>query len=437
MNKIIKYFSILICSFMLLINNVNATSYDVSVTSRSVTVGNSITLTINGNNLAGKFTLSSSNTSVASLSNSSLWIDNNSGSITIKTNSVGTAVITISPTDVTGYDGNSVTDSKTITITVNSKPKNNNNSNSSYVPPKKSTNNYLSSITIDGYKLDSDFNKETLEYTASLPSSVEKININAQLDDSSAKVSGIGEQEVKTGVNNFEIKVTAENGDVRIYKLVVTVADAITVDIDNKKYIIVDTLDVLEPLEGYEKATIKIDDQEIAGYYNETTKYNLVILKDEEGNNNYYLYDNGKYSLYKEYNFSGVRLFLIDSKKPENYVERELIINDEKIKAYQLNTSKKNTTYALDTDSINNYYLVYAMNINTGNQNYYLIDKLENTAIRYDEELISLFSDIKNDQGNYKNYFFIALSSLGIVMVVFGITLIVSGRKKKNKLNFK
>lgn len=436
MKKIIKYLSMIICSFMLFSINVNAASYNVSVTSNSVTVGNSITLTINGIDLAGKFTLSSSNTSVATLSKASIWLDNNSESITITTSTAGTATITITPTDVTGYDGSNVTGNKTITITVKNKQTSNNNSpTSSYVPPKKSSNNNLNSLTIDGYSLNTEFNKDTLEYSAILPADTNLIKINAQKADSTASVSGVGEKEVKTGINTFEIKVTAQNGNVKTYKLNITVLEPKKVTIDDKEYSIVEKDGILELINGYEKKNILINDEEISGYYNDITKYNLVILRDNEGNNNYYLYDNGKYYLYKEYDFSGVRLHLIDGKKPSNYVERELSINEEKIKAYQLDTSKSNTTYALKDDTINNYYLVYAMNIKTGNKNYYLIDKIENTAIRYDEELNNLFLNIKNED-NYKTYFFIALGALGIVTISFGITLITKGRKRKNKFNF-
>jgi len=438
MKNIIKYLGICICSFILFNTNVFAASYSVSVTSSSVTVGNSVTLTISGNDLAGKFYLKSSNTSVAKLSNDSVWIDNNSQSITITTSTAGTATISIVPEDVTNYDGETVTGNKSVTITVNKKQSNNSNSSTnSYVPPKKSTNNYLSSLTVDGYSLDKDFNKETLEYSTTVPASVEKVTINAQLDDSSAKVSGTGEKEVKTGENVFELKVTAENGDVKTYKLIVNVLEATTVKIDDKKYTIIEKDDALELIEGYDKTIIKINDEEVVGYYNEKTKYNLVILKDEEGNIDYYLYENNKYSLYKEYNFSGLRLHLLDTKTPDNYVERELTIDNDKIKAYQLDTNKKNATYALDTETVSNYYLVYAMNINTGNKNYYLIDKLENTAIRYDEELNNLFLNINKDESNYKNYFFITLGAVGVVLVITGITFIVTGRKKKNKLNFK
>jgi len=434
--KIIKYLSVIICSFLLFNTCVNAASYSVSVTSNSVTVGNTVTLTINGSDLAGKFTLSSSNTSVASLSNSSIWLDNNSSSITINTSSVGSATITITPTDVTGYDGSSVTGDKTVTITVKEKQQTNNSGpTSSYVPPKKSSNNNLNSLTIDGYNLNIEFNKDTLEYSATLPADTTFIKINAQKADSTASVSGVGEKEVKTGLNTFEIKVTAQNGNVKTYKLNVTVLESKKVTFDDKEYSIVEKDGVLELINGYEKTTLKINDEEVVGYYNEITKYYLVILRDNEGKCNYYLYNDGKYSLYKEKDLNGVKLYLLDSKKPNNYVERELTINDDKIKAYQLDTSKKNTTYALEEDTISNYYLVYAMNVKTGNKNYYLIDKLENTVIRYDEELNNLFLDIKVEE-DYKTYFFITLGALGIVIISFGITLIAKGKKSKNKFNF-
>ena len=248
MKKVVKYLSIIICTFIISISYVKAASYDVSVTSNTVTVGNSITLTIKGNDLAGKFTLSSSNSGVASLSGSSLWIDNDSKSVTISTSNAGTAVITITPTDVTSYDGNTITGNKTVTITVNSKPTSNpsnggNKTGTTTTPKptkKKSSNNNLSSLTIEDYNLDKEFKKEVTEYSVVVENDVKKIKINAQLDDSSAKVEGTGEVEVKEGNNKIEIKVTAEDGSTKTYVINVTVKELnpIEVTIDKKKYTI-------------------------------------------------------------------------------------------------------------------------------------------------------------------------------------------------------
>ena len=320
---------------------------------------------------------------------------------------------------------------KNVNITVN---------NPQVIPPKQySSNNYLTSLSIEGYELDKTFDKEVLEYNIELPNGTEKININAKKENNNAKVNGSGEVSVNEGINKIEIKVTAENGNIRTYVLNVTVKelDPILVELNNKKYTIVRKEGILEPLEGYEKTTVKINEEDVLAYYNETTKYNLVILKDEEGNNNFYIYNNGKYTLYKEYNFSGVRLHLLDSKTPDNYIERELVINDEKINAYQLDTSKKNTTYALEEDSISDYYLVYGLNINTGKESYYLIDKLENTAIRYSEELLKLTTSIKNNESKSNRIFFVILGVIGSVILAFGMYLIASSRIHRHKSNFR
>ena len=298
MKKVVKYLSIIICTFIISISYVKAASYDVSVTSNTVTVGNSITLTIKGNDLAGKFTLSSSNSGVASLSGSSLWIDNNSQSVTISTSNAGTAVITITPTDVTSYDGNTITGNKTVTITVNSKPTSNpsnggNKTGTTTTPKptkKKSSNNNLSSQTIEDYNLDKEFKKEVTEYSVVVENDVKKIKINAQLDDSSAKVEGTGEVEVKEGNNKIEIKVTAEDGSTKTYVINVTVKELnpVEVTIGKMKYTIVRKEDenITIP-SNYEKSTITIGEEEVLCYKNSKTKNILVLLKDEKGNTIY------------------------------------------------------------------------------------------------------------------------------------------------------
>ena len=304
-------------------------------------------------------------------------------------------------------------------------------------PKEYSSNNNLSSLSIDGFKFDKSFDKGTLEYSIELPNGTEKIKINASAEDKTAKVSGVGEVSVSEGTNKIEVKVTAENGNIKTYIInaLVKELDPILVEVNNKNYNIVRKEGVLEPIEGYEKTSVTINEEEVLAYYNETTKYTLLILKDEDGNSSYYVYDNNKYTPYKEYNFSGVRLQLIESNKLDNTIESEFSINDEKIKAYQFDLSKKNVTYAAPEEGISDYYLIYAMNINTGNKDYYLIDKKENTAIRYNEEMRALFLDSKLE-GDYKTYFFITLGVLGVTILIFGITLIAKGNKNKHKFNF-
>ena len=346
MKKAVKYLSLIICTFIISINYVKAASYDVTVTSKTVTVGNSVTLTIKGNDLAGRFDLSSSNSSVASLSKNSLFIDNNSTSITITAKSVGTATITIIPTDVTAYDNNTITGNKTITITVEDKPTSNpstggNNSGTTTNPTptkKKSTNNYLSSLTIEGYTLDKEFKKEETEYSIMVENDVNKIKINAQLDDSSAKVTGIGEVEVKEGINKLEIKVTAENGSTRIYTLNVTVKELnpIEVTINKKKYTIIRKEGELEPPENYEKSSIKIGEEEVLCYINKNTKNIIIEKKKKKGVSKFYSYnkETKEYTLYNGYNIGGMNINILEMPEelsPKRYIKVSFNYNNNKL----------------------------------------------------------------------------------------------------------
>lgn len=444
MKKAVKYLSLIICTFIISINYVKAASYDVTVTSKTVTVGNSVTLTIKGNDLAGRFDLSSSNSSVASLSNNSLFIDKNSTSITITAKSVGTATITIIPTDVTDYDNNTITGNKTITITVNNKPTsnpstggNNSGTTTNTTPTKKkSTNNYLSSLTIEGYTLDKEFKKEETEYSIMVENDVNKIKINAQLDDSSAKVTGIGEVEVKEGINKLEIKVTAENGSTRIYTLNVTVKELnpIEVTINKKKYTIIRKEGELEPPENYEKSSIKIGEEEVLCYINKNTKNIIIGLTDEKGVSKFYSYnkETKEYTLYNGYNIGGMNINILEMPEeliPKGYIKVSFNYNNNKLDGYQY--IKKNQTYAAD-DKIkgSDFYLIYGINENTGEKALYVYDKLEGTIQRFNSDLVEAYNDENN---KYFMYMLISLALLAVSIITLSIVLI---KQKKNKTKF-
>ncbi len=81
----------------------------------------------------------------------------------------------------------------------------------------KSTNNYLDSLTVEGYELSPKFDKQTIEYKINGNVNDSEINIVATPSDSKAKVEGAGK--VKVNGNEFRIDVIAESGTVRTYKI--------------------------------------------------------------------------------------------------------------------------------------------------------------------------------------------------------------------------
>lgn len=94
----------------------------------------------------------------------------------------------------------------------------------------QSSNNYLKSLSIDGYNIIPEFDKQTIDYEISKEVLENNIKINAEADDSKASVSGIGDIILNSGENEIRIDVTAENGTVRTYTIKVVAQISETVD---------------------------------------------------------------------------------------------------------------------------------------------------------------------------------------------------------------
>ena len=94
-----------------------------------------------------------------------------------------------------------------------------------------SSNNYLSSLEIDGYEIE--FDKDTLEYNITVKNDVTSLDIRANAEDYRSRVEITGNEGFKEGKNTVTITVRSEDGSTREYKLVV--------DKEEKKQPVVDT----------------------------------------------------------------------------------------------------------------------------------------------------------------------------------------------------
>lgn len=446
-NKIKKVFFVGLATLLMFTNNVFAASYSISLTSDSVVVGNTVSLRITGSNITGRFNITSSNSNVASPDKSSVWVENDTQYITINTKSTGSATLTITPSKTSATDDpenikDINLDARTINITVNPKPTNNNTggstgggSSNTTKPRPKSTNSYLSSLTVDGYDLNESFDKESLEYTLTVPANTESVKINAQLAEDSAKVVGTGEVKVSEGLNTFEIVVTAENGSKRTYVLKITVEaeKPIEVKIDNKTYnVIRKRKDLPKISEYFEEKEVEINGEKIEGYYNDTLKYTLVGLKDTTGTTNYYIYKNGTYTKYQEHTFNGTTLQIIDKKVP-NTNKTAFTYDSDKINSYQeVKLDLLKNTYALDNNEIegNQYYLFYAINVETGKESLYQYDATEKTIQRYNTQILDLY---KERSDKYYLCLLASLLLLGLTLIISTMIVINKGKKKRPK----
>ena len=105
------------------ITNYAATgSFGTSISSATLSIGETTSFTISTTNCGGRFSISSSNSSVASVSTSSVWAESGAlqETIVITGNSAGTATITITAVDVSSTNPpEEVTGSTSISVTVN------------------------------------------------------------------------------------------------------------------------------------------------------------------------------------------------------------------------------------------------------------------------------------------------------------------------------
>ncbi len=83
-----------------------------------------------------------------------------------------------------------------------------------------SSNNYLKSLEVEGYEVE--FDKNTNEYKITVKNDVNSLEIKALAEDYRARVEITGNNDFKEGENTVTVTVTAENGNTREYKLVVT-----------------------------------------------------------------------------------------------------------------------------------------------------------------------------------------------------------------------
>ena len=74
-------------------------------------------------------------------------------------------------------------------------------------------------LEISGYEID--FERNTYEYKISVDSDVTELDIRAVAEDTGSRVEITGNENFKVGENIVTITVTAENGEIREYKLIV------------------------------------------------------------------------------------------------------------------------------------------------------------------------------------------------------------------------
>lgn len=110
------------------------------------------------------------------------------------------------------------------------KPKTTENDKKEDEEEKSNTKN-LKSLTVENYKLEPEFDPEVTEYNLTVGTDVEKLEVSAIPQDENSKVEITGNTDLLLGENTINIKITAEDETVKIYKINVSKIEEVSLQL--------------------------------------------------------------------------------------------------------------------------------------------------------------------------------------------------------------
>lgn len=424
---------ILISLFCLLVipKTVFAASGKINVSGTStVVVGNNVTVTVtlSSSTLIGSWEMSlnydknylqlrsatSESNGIRMAASTATGVKSKSYTFTFKTLKKGSTSVSVG-----GYLAYAYADLSEISLSSNSKKIN--IITQAELEASYSKNNNLASLGVEGFTLTPEFNANTLEYSVIVPEDTKNVNITGTVQDKKASITGVGVQQVNQGNNKFLVTVKAENGSEKTYTINVDVKDEnpIEVTVGDKKYTVVKIKENLPIASLYNEYSIKINEFDIPAYKNDYTGLVLVGLKNAEGNISLFIYDdeNNSYKEYSELKSSQITIYpLKPEENVEGYKKGNVKIQDIDVEGFYLNE---------DSD----FFVIYGVNVETGDKGFYMYDKKMQTLIKYNDELSSLLSE----KIKLYTYIIIGFISLSVVMLIIIIVLVCKKGKKKKR----
>ena len=430
----------LIISLLLPLNSVHAASFGVSASNNG---NGTTTVTITGD-VVGNFSISAGSAVYSG------WIEGNSVTITTGSGTFTVVATAINATDSSynSLDGQSA--SCTVTVTVPSNP-NGSSGGSGGIPANqpsdssaptetpssstttttqtqeetpKSSNNNLSSITLDHGDLQPAFNPNTTDYTVDLDYTHTSIHVEASVEDGKASIiQGTGDHELNEGDNSIAIVVQAEDHSVKTYNINVKVQASpdLTVKLDNEDYKVISNYKDVTLPETFEDSKITINDVEVRCVRSQT--YNLILLYLNKGDENkFYIYDEASNKVLGEYvtlsyNEKTYVVYPVDEgqKNKKGFIFTTMTIQDKEIAGWKYEDEKEA-----------DFFVIYLVN-DQGAKEYYRYDTVENSLQRLESE-----STIVQDQLDPVIFYVIGGAVALVVLGILGYVFI----SKKRKVQF-
>ena len=433
MRKIVKYVLVLLLGIMMLTPvKVEAASLSLSASRSSVEVGDTVTFTVSASNGAGRIDLSGA-------VNDSVFLDNSSQSFSVTATQAGTLTVTASGV-LADYDTEADQSfSRSVSVKVNSPSSggggsssgssgnNGSTSNEETTPEEtpeeetpKSTDNTLSSLSVDKGTLSPAFSSDVTDYTVDLTNSETEITISATANDSNASVSGTGLQPLKIGANSFAVDVTSESGSRRSYIVNVNVSETPTVFLekDGNQMGILNNLEGMDIPKGFTETKVTINGQEVTALVNEEGTVTLLYMQNANGEKQFFIYDpnSSDYSIYNPIALCGLDLAVIDipvdMQAKEGMTYGQVEVDGQTFYGWKF-----------DDTGMENYTLLYLMD-GSGTAHYYMHDSVLDNLQIYDN-LAPLTAQKLNDMSydlkvyTYCTYGFGAAAGILLLLMLF------------------
>ncbi len=423
---------VLSLSLLISANKVEAASGTISISANKsqVVVGNSVSFTVNVKYSGGMSALQyniSYDSSMLSLTSGSSSdavglnnVKNKSYTFTFRAKKSGSATFKFNAKGSTWSGDSEInfsTASKSVKIITQEQ-----------LEASYSKNNNLSSLAVEGATLSPSFTSSVTSYTVNLPPNTETIKITGKKADSTASVSGLGEHSVEDGKNTIKVVVTAQNGASKTYTITALVEelDPINVSVNDEEYTIVRKEKLLaSPSTEFKKTTIKIADDEVPALLNEKAQIFLIGLKDKDGNITLFVYDEktNSYKKYNQYNFKNITLYINDKNLEIAEAKKEITYDEKTITAYTIKND--------------DYYYFYATNLETGKENLYRYDALENTVqraiVNTRGEVATLPIEEEEEKDYTKLYQYCIIGLVAFIFLTYLIMMIRAIRRKSKR----
>ena len=319
-------------------------------------------------------------------------------------------------------------------------------------PDNRSTNNNLKALSLSNGSISFDTNKTTYDINIDASTTA----ITAEVEDAKATVSGDGVRNLGYGVNKFDITVTAENGQTKIYTINVTRNDGR--DSNNYLATLTTNVGIIDFNKEKLNYTISVPNNIEETTINATAESDKAQVTGQgthklaEGENKFIIKVTAENDTVKEYNITIIR------EKVENITENNTLKNlvvtghnlifDKNTKEYSITTKEDKLELNIELENNESTYEVIGnenlkdgsiiqiiVTDKDGNNNIYRlkINKIEEPPKQEETHAETQKEENKEERTNLIPLIMKGLLIiLGIIFVILLVIKLINNKKKTN-----